>query len=430
MLKPLKIKSINRSNEPAKVYDIQTKKNHNFLANDILVHNCIIFQESVMKLCSVVAGFPEVETDSIRRNIMKKTTAKDAKGMDEAKKAKTEFVIGAVKNGVPEKVADELYEKILFFAGYGFNASHAFSYAIDSYYCAWLLTYYEAEWLCAYLEAMSDSDEKRSKAFSEIKSLGYSIVPLDINHATNNWTILDGKKFMPSFLSCKGVGASAIEEIMENRPYRSIEDLLWNPDGTWKHSKFNKRALEALISIKALDSLDCVGPDKIFSNYKQMHEILINHNSDIKKHTKKNPFAGMDAFRELLKTTSETDDWTRKEFVNNCMKFLSNFNPMSLLPEGVMNRLNNLGVKAIDEIEESNVCWFIVTSAKPKTTKTNKPYLMLEATGCSGQNKRIFCWGWDGVREFPEYSVCIAEVIVDGYGCKTFMNKVKFLEVG
>ena len=205
---------------------------------------------------------------------------------------------------------------------------------------------------------------------------------------------------------------------------------MWNPDGTWKHSKFNKRALEALISIKALDSLDCVGPDKIFSNYKQMHEILINHNSDIKKHTKKNPFAGMDAFRELLKTTSETDDWTRKEFVNNCMKFLSNFNPMSLLPEGVMNRLNNLGVKAIDEIEESNVCWFIVTSAKPKTTKTNKPYLMLEATGCSGQNKRIFCWGWDGVREFPEYSVCIAEVIVDGYGCKTFMNKVKFLEVG
>jgi DNA polymerase-3 subunit alpha len=390
---------------------------------------CIIFQESVMRLCSVVAGFPETETDSIRRNIMKKTTAKDAKGMDEAKKAKGDFVIGAVKNGVPEKVADELYEKILFFAGYGFNMAHAVSYAIDSYYCAWLLTYYESEWLCAYLEAMSDSDDKRAKAFSEIKSLGYSIVPIDINHATNSWTILEGKKFMPSFLSCKGVGTSAVEEIVENRPFKSIESLLWNPDGSWKHSKFNKRALETLVSIKAFDSLDCVGPGKTFANYRQMYEILINHNNDIKKHTKKNPFAGRDNFYELLQTTANLEDWTRKEFVNNCMKYLSNFNPMLLMPNEILIKLNNRGIMSIDDIEESDVCWFIVTGAKKKTTKTNKPYLMLETTGPSGQIKRVFCWGWDGQKEFPEYSVCVSEITMDAYGCKTFMNKIKFLEI-
>jgi DNA polymerase-3 subunit alpha len=95
---------------------------------------CIIFQESVMKLCSVVAGFPETETDTIRRNIMKKTTAKDgAKGVDEAKKSKVDFVSGAVRNGVPEKIADELYEKILFFAGYGFNSCVHFSTEVDTY---------------------------------------------------------------------------------------------------------------------------------------------------------------------------------------------------------------------------------------------------------------------------------------------------------
>jgi len=390
---------------------------------------CIIFQESVMKLCSVVAGFPETETDTIRRNIMKKTTAKDgAKGVEEAKKTKVDFVAGAIKNGVPEKVADDLYEKILFFAGYGFNSAHAFSYAIDSYYCAWLLTYFEEEWLCAYLESMSDSDDKRTKAFSEVKALGYKIVPIDINHATASWTILDGKRFMPSFLSCKGVGSSAIEEIIENRPYESIEQLLWTEDGTWRHSKFNKRGLEALISIKAFDSLDSVGPGKTFSSYKQMHEILINKSNDIKKSTKKNPFAGMEAFRDLLLSTEDMEDWTRKEFVSNCTKFLSTFNPISLVPDYILRKFNEKNIRPIDEIEASDICWFVVLNAKKKETKNGKPYLILDASGPSGQLKRVFCWGWDGKKEFPEYSVCISEITIDSYGCKTFMSKIKILE--
>ena len=76
---------------------------------------------------------------------------------------------------------------------------------------------------CAYLEAMSGNDKKRAKAFGEVKALGYRVVPVDINYASKKWTILDGKKFMPSFLSCKGVGASAIDEIMQNRPYSATK---------------------------------------------------------------------------------------------------------------------------------------------------------------------------------------------------------------
>lgn len=94
---------------------------------------CLIFQEQTMKLCSVVAGFPEAETDTMRRNIMKRSAAKKDDAIADAKKAKEEFVTGAVKNGVPEKVADELYEKILYFSGYGFNACVHFSTEIDTY---------------------------------------------------------------------------------------------------------------------------------------------------------------------------------------------------------------------------------------------------------------------------------------------------------
>jgi len=391
-------------------------------------YGCIIFQEQTMKLCSVVAGFPEAETDTIRRNIMKRSASKKDAAAADAKKAKEDFVSGAMKNGVPERVADELYEKILFFSGYGFNASHAVSYAIDSYYCAWLLTYFEEEWLCAYLESMSGNDEKRAKAFSEVKALGYKIVNIDVNYATKSWTILEGKRFMPSFLSCKGVGEAAVDEIMENRPYKSIEDMLWNEDGTWKHSKFNKRALEALIGIKAFDSLDCVGVDRTFSSYRQMYQILIDHNNEIKKHTKKNPLVGMEAFRNLLIESKDEPEWTRGEMVDNSIKYLGSFNAAMLMPDDILKKLESKGVKSVDDLSGSDIYWFIVSDAKPKKTKTGKNYLLLTITGIGGQNHRLFCWGWDGNREIPKYSVCLSEITVDGYGNKTFMSKVKVLD--
>ena len=100
----------------------------------------------------------------------------------------------------PKKIAQKLFDDIMLFASYGFNKSHAVAYAIDSYYCAWLMTYYEEEWLCAYLESMEGNPDKRGKAFSEVQTLGYEIVPIDINYADKNWTILKGKKFMLSLI--------------------------------------------------------------------------------------------------------------------------------------------------------------------------------------------------------------------------------------
>ncbi|NDC78380.1 MAG: hypothetical protein EBZ67_10985, partial [Chitinophagia bacterium] len=105
---------------------------------------------------------------------------------------------------------------------------------------------------------------------------------------------------MPSFLSCKGVGATAIDEILEMRPYKSIDDLLWNEDGTWRHSKFNKKALESLIKIRAFGSMDMVGEGKTFSSYRQMHDIVIGSADQLKKRTKKEPLYGKNKLKELL----------------------------------------------------------------------------------------------------------------------------------
>ena len=223
-------------------------------------------------------------------------------------------------------------------------------------------------------------------------------------------------------------GEAAVDEILENRPYKTIEELLWDSSGTWRHSKFNKRVLEGLIAIKAFDSLDCVGEDKTFKNYRQMHEVLITKNGDLKKFSKKNPAQGIENFKAALEEFKDIPDWTKQEMINNSIKYLGSFNMSAIVPVELLEKFEKKGVKSIDDIEANEVCWFIIVDAKPKLTKNKKPYLLINAAGLSGSTKRIFVWGWDGKTTFDPYTLCISEVMVDGFGCKTFINKIKVLE--
>jgi len=229
-------------------------------------------------------------------------------------------------------------------------------------------------------------------------------------------------------LSIKGVGDAAINEMCESRPYKSIEDMLWNADGSWRHSKFNKRALESLICIGAFDSFDCVGHGKIFENYKQMHEILINRNGDIKKRTKKNPLQGIENFKSLLIETAGMSDWTKNERVNNSMKYLGSFDMASLVPDELKTKLCESGIKPISDLCNNDIYWFLVVKSEIKFTKNGKSYLFLTVTGTDGKNKRIFCWGWNVKSDPPPaYSLCAAEIVIDDFGLKTFQNKIKIL---
>ena len=402
---------------------------HHPLIEQVLktTHGAIIFQEQVMELCNVVAGFPQADCDKIRRTIMKRSASKADSMKQAAHALKESFIEGCVKNGVDSKIAAGLYEKILFFSGYGFNKSHAVSYAIDSYYCAWLMTYYEEEWLCAYLEAMSNNPRKRSKALSEIKKLGYTTIPIDVNYATKSWTILDGKKFMPSFLSCKGIGDAAIDEILSNRPYHRIQDLLWDDECKWRHSKFNKRALENLIKLRAFDSMDLVGDGKVFSSYAQMHEILIGKNVEIKKWSKRDSMRGQKAFNNLLLETYDTPEWSKMLLASFSVDIMGSFNPSMFVSDELYDRLAERGINSIDDVNGKDLYWFVVTDTKQKLTRNGKPYLLLITSGMAGANHSIFCWGWDGKTEIPKYSLCVAEIEKNDFGCATRQWKIKVL---
>ena len=381
-----------------------------------------------MQLCNVVAGFPKSECDKVRKNILKRQGGNPEESMKKAKAMKDSFVNGAVGNGIRESVASKLWDDILFFAGYGFNLSHALAYAIDSYYCAWLLTYYESEWLCAYMESMIGNPDDRAQAISDVKKMGYEIGNVDINLSTNQWSVdSDRKLLIPSFNTIKGVGETAIEEIVACRPYRSVEEMLWKDDGQWRPSKFNRRALEALVKAGAFESMGIVGQGKQFSSWRHMHHVIIENAEDIKKWAKKDPQRGVKKFRELVVETEGMPEWTRREMALMQIELSGKMEPLSLIPPELRQKFKDKEVYSIDNWERLDIYWFVIVSSVEKKTKNGKPYLMLQVMGEAGNAEKMFMWDWDGKIAFEPYTLCVAEVDRSDFGLSTKGKKIKVM---
>lgn len=330
--------------------------------------------------------------------------------------------------------------------------SHATGYAMISYQCAYLMTYFEAEWLCAYLESMSSNVDKRAKAFSEVRSLGYRIVPIDINDANEGWTILDGKRFMPSFTSVKGIGSAAVTEIVAARPYKSFEDVLWNPDGSWRHSKFNKSTLEALVNIGAFNSLDCIGEDKLFDSYAHMYQTLFgsyeetvtrkrkgveetvtikrDHLTQIKKSSAKDPHQGRRRFYEIVKKLRDdgcVEPWDRRTWALKNIQHFGSLDVSVLIDPKILDIFDQKGLQSIDDFEADNVYWFCINNVEPKKTKNGKNYLLFSVQGLAGKNYKVYCWGWNGKQQPALYSICFAQLEKSDFGFATSMTKLREL---
>jgi len=389
-------------------------------------YNCVIFQESVMALAEHIGGFPKEKCDDVRRAIMKRDLSKGDAAIKEAQKMEDDFVAGAISKGITEATARKAYQNILWFAGYGFNRAHAVAYAIDSYMCAWLLTHYEEEWLCTYLESMSDNSEDRARAFSEAKNLGYSIKSVDINHSGREWTSINGQKtLVQSFKTIKGVGEAAVNEIMLYRPYNSIEDLLWKQDGTWKHSKFNKKSFENLIKTFSFDSMNIVGEGKLFKNYKQMYHVIIEHYDQLKK---KN---GKDLLYKLIKETSDIEDWGFNEKIQMQLELIGDINVLNYINPETIQKLKDKGIESLSEtdFEDSNkkITWFLVMSSNSAKTKNGKQYTQLMISGADGKQHKVFAWGIIDPNDVPAGRAYVAELEKTQFGLSLQGKKIKEL---
>ncbi|MBE3587682.1 MAG: DNA polymerase III subunit alpha [Thermoanaerobacteraceae bacterium] len=210
-------------------------------------YGVILYQEQVMRIASDLAGFTLGEADLLRRAMGKKKPEIIA-GL------RSQFVEGAVKNGVDAGVAGQIFDLMEYFAGYGFNKSHSAAYALVAYQTAYLKANYPAEYMAALLTSVRDNTDKVSAYVEECRRMGLTVLPPDVNESRESFTVVDGKiRF--GLAAIKNVGLGAVEAIIRSRekdgPFTSFADFCRRLDAR----VINRRVLENLIKSGALDSL-------------------------------------------------------------------------------------------------------------------------------------------------------------------------------
>jgi DNA polymerase III subunit alpha len=211
-------------------------------------YGIIVYQEQVMQIAQVLSGYSLGEADLLRRAMGKKIKAE----MDAQKER---FIEGALKNNVDAKKADEIFEHVQKFAGYGFNKSHAAAYAVVSYQTAYLKANYPVEFLAASMTLDMGNTDKLMLFRREAQRLGIKVVPPSVNGSGVDFTVKDGT-ILYSMAALKNVGAGAVEQIVNVRndggPFKSLGEFSRRVDA----KALNRRALESMTKAGAFDTLN------------------------------------------------------------------------------------------------------------------------------------------------------------------------------
>jgi DNA polymerase III subunit alpha len=211
-------------------------------------YGVILYQEQVMQIAQVLAGYTLGSADILRRAMGKKKP-------EEMAKQRQIFCQGAIERQVSADVADHIFDLMEKFAGYGFNKSHSASYALIAYQTAWLKAHYPAAFMAAVLTADMDRTDKILTMMDECQALKLSVSPPNINQSEYFFKVIDHRHILFGLGAIKGVGQAAIENITETRKqgglFRDLFDFCHRVD----LRKVNRRVLEALIKAGCFDEM-------------------------------------------------------------------------------------------------------------------------------------------------------------------------------
>ena len=211
-------------------------------------YGIMVYQEQVMQMAQIVGGYSLGGADLLRRAMGKKVPAEMAKHREI-------FREGAAKGGVDGPKADEIFDLMEKFAGYGFNKSHAAAYALVSYQTAWLKRHYPAEFMAATLSSDMDNTDKVVGFLDEVRNLGLKVLPPRVNDSAYMFEAATPDTIQYGLGAIKGVGQGACEAVVEERlrngPYTDLMDFCTRIET----AKLNRRTLEAMINCGALDGL-------------------------------------------------------------------------------------------------------------------------------------------------------------------------------
>lgn len=211
-------------------------------------YGIILYQEQVMQIAQVLAGYTLGGADMLRRAMGKKKP-------EEMAKQRAVFEQGSIKNGVDGELSMKIFDLVEKFAGYGFNKSHSAAYALVSYQTLWLKTHYPAEFMAAVMTADMDNTEKVVGLVDECFRMNLKVLPPDINAGLYRFNVDETGAIVYGIGAIKGVGEGPIEAILEARNAGGYFKDLFDFCARIDLKKVNKRVIEKLIYAGALDRL-------------------------------------------------------------------------------------------------------------------------------------------------------------------------------
>lgn len=353
-----------------------------------VTYGCIVYQEQVMEIVRKLGGYSFGRADLVRRAMGKKK-------MDVMEKERKNFIYGqtdddgnvilsgAIRNGVEEKIASQIFDLMIDFANYAFNKSHSAAYAVIAYRTAWLKVHYPVEFMAALMSSIMGNSTQISLYIQECKRLKIDVLPPDVNYSEAKFKVLDGK-IRYGLSAVKNVGEGFINASVKSSKagkFSSLSDFIERVEKI-DPSAINKRAVESLIKAGALDSLG--------ANRAQLLSIFEKTIDGIHSDRRRN-IEGQFSMFENKDTTFRNKLPDLKEFPQNTLlqmekeilgiyvsghplmpyekevNFLSNFSTADLITEGLDEELGRIGLKDGQKVSIAG----IIAEKKNKVTKNN-----------------------------------------------------------
>jgi len=332
----------------------------------------LIFQEQIAMLAHKLGENLTLDEGNLLRKLLTKKGT--GKGNEVKERIRDKFIRGCRTKRISEKQANALWATFEYFSGYGFNKSHAVSYSIISYQCAWLCNYFKAEWTAAFLER--EPETRKEKAINLAKQHGFAIKDVDVNTSGMYWEILDKNTLVAPLTTIKGLGEKAIEQILANRPFKTVEEFIFNEGIVY--SKLNKRAFDVLCRAGALRDL----VDERFTGDKHFWSAVCVDRPRKLKNLEENieSYAPEGSFTEEEKITFTTD--------------LTGIFPVSkVVTPDVVARIDEWVAPPISEYDyDLGYAWCIPRSVTLKKSRNGRNFYVVEVIDSNSVVTKIRCW--------------------------------------
>ncbi|HAN09054.1 MAG TPA: DNA polymerase III subunit alpha [Clostridiales bacterium] len=346
-------------------------------------YGCIVYQEQVMHIVRQLAGYSLGRSDLVRRAMGKKK-------MDVMLKEKQVFLFGdnesgiegCVARGIPEHLAEEIFNEMIDFAKYAFNKSHAACYAVIAYQTAYLKVYYPAEFMAATMTSIMDSLDKVGGYIYDSKKIGINILPPDINEGYSKFSVSNGN-IRYALSAIKGVGTAVIDDVVKERKdngnFKSMTDFL---ERMVKYN-INKRCVENLIKAGAFDSLEGMRSQYLSVYEKILESVHQKQRNNITGQINMFALTGVNE-NEIKEELPNMSEFNKKIFLNMEKEVLGIYvsgHPLEAYME-IINKYTTTSTYELNQKDEQTEQYIkqdgemvtIVGIVSKKTIKTTKNY--------------------------------------------------------